>query len=72
MVNLKQIAPEIHPQPNHSGDEWARWDAYIHTSDPDSLLGRVRQPSRSGAQATGRHRGRPFDVAQGRLCAHSK
>lgn len=37
MVNLKQIAPEIHPQPNHSRHEWARWDAYIHTSDPDSL-----------------------------------
>jgi catechol 2,3-dioxygenase-like lactoylglutathione lyase family enzyme len=37
MVNLKQIAPEIHPQPNHSRHEWARWDAYIYTSDPDSL-----------------------------------
>ncbi len=37
MVRLKAIAPEIHPQPNHSRHEWARWDAYIHTSDPDSL-----------------------------------
>jgi catechol 2,3-dioxygenase-like lactoylglutathione lyase family enzyme len=37
MVNLKQIAPEIHPEPNHSRHEWARGHAYIHTSDPDSL-----------------------------------
>ena len=37
MLMLKAIAPEIHPQPNHSRHEWARWDAYIHTDDPDSL-----------------------------------
>jgi catechol 2,3-dioxygenase-like lactoylglutathione lyase family enzyme len=37
MLMLKSIAPGIHPQPNHSRHEWARWDAYIHTSDPDSL-----------------------------------
>ncbi len=37
MVMLKSITPEIHPQPNHSRHLWARWDAYIHTSDPDSL-----------------------------------
>jgi catechol 2,3-dioxygenase-like lactoylglutathione lyase family enzyme len=37
MIILKAIAPEIHPQPNHSRQEWARWDAYVHTSDPDSL-----------------------------------
>jgi catechol 2,3-dioxygenase-like lactoylglutathione lyase family enzyme len=37
MIMLKQIAPEIHPQPNHSRHEWARWDAYVHTSEPDSL-----------------------------------
>jgi len=37
MVMLKAITPEIHPQPNHSRHEWAAWDAYIHTSDPDSL-----------------------------------
>lgn len=37
MIMLKAIAPEIHPQPNHSRHEWARWDAYVHTSDPDSL-----------------------------------
>ena len=37
MIMLKAIAPEIHPQPNRSRHEWAPWDAYVHTSDPDSL-----------------------------------
>jgi catechol 2,3-dioxygenase-like lactoylglutathione lyase family enzyme len=37
MIMLKAITPEIHPQPNSSRHEWARWDAYIITSDPDSL-----------------------------------
>ena len=38
-VNLmfKAITPEVHPQPNHSRHEWARWDAYIGTDDPDAL-----------------------------------
>jgi len=37
MLMLKEITPEIHPQPNHSRHEWARWDAYFGTDDPDSL-----------------------------------
>ena len=37
MLMFKAIAPEVHPQPNRSRHEWARWDAYINTSDPDSL-----------------------------------
>jgi catechol 2,3-dioxygenase-like lactoylglutathione lyase family enzyme len=37
MLMLKSIAPEIHPQPNRSRHEWARWDAYINTGDPDGL-----------------------------------
>ena len=37
MLNFKAITPEIHPQPNHSRHEWARWDAYIYTDDPDAL-----------------------------------
>lgn len=37
MIMLKAIAPQIAPQPNSSRHEWARWDAYVHTSDPDSL-----------------------------------
>jgi hypothetical protein len=35
---LKAITPDIHPQPNSSRHEWARWDAYIYTGDPDSLF----------------------------------
>jgi catechol 2,3-dioxygenase-like lactoylglutathione lyase family enzyme len=34
---MKEIAAEIHPQPNRSRHEWARWDAYVFTDDPDSL-----------------------------------
>jgi catechol 2,3-dioxygenase-like lactoylglutathione lyase family enzyme len=37
MIMLKAITPEVHPQPNHSRHEWARWDAYVHTPDPDSV-----------------------------------
>ena len=37
MLMLKSITPEIHPHPNHSRHERARWDAYVLTSDPDSL-----------------------------------
>ncbi len=37
MFMFKAIAPDIHPQPNHSRHEWARWDAYIATDNPDEL-----------------------------------
>jgi catechol 2,3-dioxygenase-like lactoylglutathione lyase family enzyme len=37
MISFKVIASDIHPQPNHSRHEWARWDAYVHTTDPDTL-----------------------------------
>jgi catechol 2,3-dioxygenase-like lactoylglutathione lyase family enzyme len=37
MLNFKAITPEVHPQPNHTRHAWARWDAYIHTDDPDAL-----------------------------------
>ena len=37
MIMLKAITPELHPQPNHSRHEWASWDAYVNTSDPDAL-----------------------------------
>ena len=37
MIMLKAITPQIHPQPNHFRHEWARWDAYVYTPDPDSL-----------------------------------
>lgn len=37
MFMFKAITPEVHPLPNRSRHEWAAWDAYINTSDPDSL-----------------------------------
>jgi len=37
MLMFKAITRDVHPEPNHSRHEWARWDAYIFTDDPDSL-----------------------------------
>ena len=37
-INLKEITPEIQPVPNHTRHEWARWDAYVHTEDPQGLF----------------------------------
>jgi hypothetical protein len=41
-VMLKMILPEIDPVPNHTRHEWARWDAYIYTGDPDALFEEFR------------------------------
>jgi catechol 2,3-dioxygenase-like lactoylglutathione lyase family enzyme len=41
-IMLKAIAPDIKPVPNHTRHEWARWDAYIHVSDPDGLFEEYR------------------------------
>ena len=37
-IMLKAILPDVLPQPNHTRHEWARWDAYIYTLDPDALF----------------------------------
>ena len=37
-IMLKAILPDVLPQPNHTRHEWARWDAYIYTLDPDVLF----------------------------------
>src|SRR5262249_22028940 len=42
-VMLKAILPDVLPQPNHTRHEWARWDAYIYTLDPDALFREFRQ-----------------------------
>ena len=34
---LKAITPEVLPTPNPGRHPWARWDAYIHSPDPDAL-----------------------------------
>ena len=41
-IMLKAIAPEIKPIPNHTRHEWARWDAYISTAEPDLLYEEYR------------------------------
>ena len=37
-ILLKHIAEDIHPVPNHTRHEWARWDAFIWVSEPDALF----------------------------------
>jgi catechol 2,3-dioxygenase-like lactoylglutathione lyase family enzyme len=42
-IMLKAILPDVSPQPNHTRHEWARWDAYIYTLDPDALFDEFSQ-----------------------------
>jgi len=35
---LKAITPDVKPIPNHTRHEWAAWDAYIATAQPDKLF----------------------------------
>jgi hypothetical protein len=42
-VMLKAILPDVLPQPNHTRHEWAHWDAYIYTLNPDALFEEFRQ-----------------------------
>jgi catechol 2,3-dioxygenase-like lactoylglutathione lyase family enzyme len=42
-IMLKAILPDVLPRPNHTRHEWARWDAYIYTLDPDPLFEEFRQ-----------------------------
>src|SRR3954464_2412091 len=42
-IMLKAILPEVRPSPNHTRHEWARWDAYIYTLDPDTLFDEFKQ-----------------------------
>ena len=41
-IMLKEITADIKPAPNHTLHEWARWDAFISVSDPDSLFEEYR------------------------------
>jgi catechol 2,3-dioxygenase-like lactoylglutathione lyase family enzyme len=42
-IMLKAILPDVLPRPNRTRHEWARWDAYIYTLDPDALFDEFRQ-----------------------------
>ncbi len=42
-IILKAILPDVHPRPNRTAHEWARWDAFILASDPDALHEEFKQ-----------------------------
>ena len=66
MLMFKAITPEVHPQPNHTRHEWASWDAYVGTDDPDSLyeefVGREVPMHRELAITSGRGQGTTIEV----------
>ena len=37
-IFLKEISEDILPVPNCTRHEWARWDAFVLSSDPDALF----------------------------------
>jgi catechol 2,3-dioxygenase-like lactoylglutathione lyase family enzyme len=41
-IMIKQIAVDVKPVPNHTRHKWARWDAYISTSEPETLFEEYR------------------------------
>ena len=41
-IMLKAIAPDVKPIPNHTRHEWAPWDAYVSTTEPDRLFEEYR------------------------------
>lgn len=40
-IFIKEIGKEIEPIPNKQRHEWARWDAYVYTPDPDILADEI-------------------------------
>ena len=46
-IMLKAILPDVHPRPNRTQHEWARWDAFVLASDPDALHEEFRQSGAS-------------------------
>jgi predicted enzyme related to lactoylglutathione lyase len=42
-IMLKAITPDVLPIPNHTRHEWARWDAYFHSTDPNALYAEFQQ-----------------------------
>ena len=48
-IMLKHITPEVAPLPNPKRHEWAKWDAFISTPDPDSLAAECRERTSDAA-----------------------
>ena len=42
-IMLKEIGADTRPRPNHTRHEWARWDAYIYSPDPDTLFAEYQE-----------------------------
>ncbi len=42
-IMLKAILPDVLPRPNRTRHEWARWDAYIYSLNPDALFNEFKQ-----------------------------
>ena len=42
-IMLKAIVPDVLPRPNRTRHEWARWDAFIYSLDPDVLFEEFRR-----------------------------
>ncbi len=40
---VKSISAEIAPLPNHARHPWAKWDAFVHSPDPDALAAELRE-----------------------------
>ena len=36
-ILLKEISPEVGPLPNRERHPWARWDAFVHTSQAEAV-----------------------------------
>ena len=45
MIFLKVITPEVGPVPNCKRHEWARWDAYAYTKEPEALAAEFNRRS---------------------------
>ena len=41
-IMLKAIAADVKPIPNPTRHEWAAWDAFVSTEDPDALFEEYR------------------------------
>ncbi len=63
-IFLKAIAPDVKPVPNNTRHQWARWDAYISTADPDILFEEYSSSGVSFRQAVQDDDGlRGFEIA---------
>ncbi len=62
-LSLKEIGPDVPPQPNPTRHEWAKWDASVFTENPDSLAKEFSEKTRLRTQLANTDDGlRGFEV----------